>query len=52
LAGTDIAEDQKIAAFGSSCRDLMLDADIFEDEPVGTALHHCSDLLAGEVVGR
>ena len=30
----------------------MLDADIFEDEPVGTALHHCSDLLAGEVVGR
>jgi hypothetical protein len=52
LAGTDIAEDQKIAAFGSSCRDLMLDADIFEDEPVGTALHHCSDLLAGEVDGR
>jgi hypothetical protein len=48
LAGTDIAEDQKIAACGSSYRDLMLDADIFEDEPVGTALNNRSDPLAGE----
>ncbi len=26
----------------------MLDADIFEDEPVGTALNTLSDPLAGE----